>query len=179
MAENLKTTKYRNGDFIGTTTPATLNITGDYKPEFQWAYAGNESNVTTYGRLYTCYAVTDIRDVCPAGWHIPTDGEWTTLTDFLGGENGAGGKLKETGTTHWSSPNTGATNETGFTALPNGIRSSDGTFYNIESSAIWWSSTEYSPEDAWYRLMVFNYADVYRYGIFKKTSLSVRCLRDN
>ena len=103
MAENLKTTKYRNGDLIGTTTPATLDISGESYTKYQWAYDGNESNVATYGRLYTWYAVTDTRNVCPTGWHVPTDAEWTTLTTFLGGESVAGGKLKETGTTHWAS----------------------------------------------------------------------------
>ena len=113
-------------------------------PKYQWAYDGNESNVATYGRLYTWYAVTDSRNVCPTGWHVPTDAEWTTLTTFLGGENVAGGKLKETGTTHWTTPNTGATNETGFTALPSGYRYIDGTFLTIFSMGIWWSSTEAS-----------------------------------
>ncbi len=85
MAENLKTTKYSNGDLIGTTTPATLDITGESTPKYQWAYNGNESIVTTYGRLYTWFAVTDSRNVCPVGWHVPTDPEWTVLTDYLGG----------------------------------------------------------------------------------------------
>ena len=83
MAENLKTTKYRNGDLIGTTTPATLVIEGESTPKYQWAYDGNESNVATYGRLYTWYVATDSRNVCPIGWHVPTDAEWTTLTDYL------------------------------------------------------------------------------------------------
>ena len=104
MKENLKVTKYRNGDAIGITTPATLDIWGETSPRYQWAYDGNESNVATYGRLYTWYAVTDSRGVCPTGWHVPTDSEWTTLTDYLGGESVAGGKMKEAGTTHWNSP---------------------------------------------------------------------------
>jgi len=128
MVENLKTTKYSNGDLIGTTTPATLDISGESTPKYQWAYDGNESNVATYGRLYTWYAVTDIRGVCPIGWHVPTDAEWTTLSIFLGGDNVAGGKLKETGTTHWTTPNIEATNETDFTALPGGSRSNSGAF---------------------------------------------------
>jgi uncharacterized protein (TIGR02145 family) len=98
------TIKYRNGDIIGTTTPATLDISSETSPKYQWAYDGNESNVATYGRLYTWYAATDSRAVCPTGWHLPTDAEWTTLTTYLGGESVAGGKLKEAGTTHWNSP---------------------------------------------------------------------------
>ena len=100
MAENLKTTKYRNGDSIKTTIPSTLDLTNETSPKYQWAYGGIESNVATYGRLYTWYAVTDSRNVCPIGWHIPSDSEWTILTNYLGGINTAGGKMKEIGTTH-------------------------------------------------------------------------------
>jgi uncharacterized protein (TIGR02145 family) len=84
MVENLKTTKYRNGDLIGTTTPATLNISAEATPKYQWAPNYAESIVTTYGRLYTWYAVTDTRNVCPTGWHVPTNVEWSILTTFLG-----------------------------------------------------------------------------------------------
>ena len=83
IVENLKTTKYCNGDLIGTTTPATLNIEDESTPKYQWAYDGNESNVATHGRLYTWYVATDSRNVCPVGWHVPSDAEWTTLTDYL------------------------------------------------------------------------------------------------
>ena len=100
MAENLKTTKYSNGDSIGTTSPATLDISIESAPKYQWAYDGNESNVTTHGRLYTWYTVTDSRNVCPIGWHLPTDAEWSTLTTYLGGEGvAANKKLSDTGRT--------------------------------------------------------------------------------
>jgi uncharacterized protein (TIGR02145 family) len=178
MAENLKTTKYRNGDLIGTTTPATLDITSESTPKYQWAYDGNESNVATYGRLYTWNAVTDSRNVCPTGWHIPTDAEWTTLTTYLGGESVAGGKLKETGTSHWQSPNTGATNETGFTALPSGERDYDGAFHGIGYHGSWWSATEGNASDAWNRYVHYDDSDVIRFGINKKNGFFVRCLRD-
>lgn len=89
MAENLKTTRYCNGDLIGTTTPATLDIESESAPEYQWAYDGNESNVTTYGRIYTWYVANDSRNVCPAGWHIPSDAEWTDLTGFTALPGGA------------------------------------------------------------------------------------------
>jgi len=118
MKENLKVTRYRNGDIITPTNPATLDISGESAPKYQWAYNGDEGNVAVYGRLYTWYAATDLRNVCPSGWHLPTDTEWTTLTTFLGGFKVAGGKLKETGSAHWQSPSTGATNQSGFTALP-------------------------------------------------------------
>jgi uncharacterized protein (TIGR02145 family) len=183
MAENLKTTKYLNGDLIGTTTPSTLNISGESEPKYQWAYDGNESNVATYGRLYTWYAVTDSRNVCPTGWHVSTDAEWTTLINYLGGESVAGGKLKETGFTHWITPNTGATNETGFTAHPGGYRKDgyDGVYYNgVGYYGYWWSSsTEGFTVDALGMTMGCNNAYVSRINFYKQYGFSVRCLRDN
>ena len=180
MAENLKTTKYRNGDIIGTTTPATLDLSGETTPKYQWAYDGNESNVAIYGRLYTWYTVTDNRNVCPTGWHVPTDAEWTTLTTYLGGKRVAGGKLKETGTTHWRSPNTGATNESCFTALPSGYRDSDGKYGDAVDYGAWWSSSERSTTDAYYRYMYRHSSLVYRRSHYsdKRNGFSVRCLRD-
>jgi uncharacterized protein (TIGR02145 family) len=178
MAENLKTTKYRNGDLIGTTTPVTLDIENETTPKYQWAYGGNESNVATNGRLYTWYAVSDNRNICPTGWHVPSDAEWTTITTFPGGERVAGGKLKETGTTHWQSPNTGATNETGFTGLPGGYRDYGGSFALVGSDGYWWSSTESTTELAFYRSMYNNTSFVSRNDTDKQSGYSVRCLRD-
>jgi uncharacterized protein (TIGR02145 family) len=184
MAENLKTTRYSNGDLIGTTTPATLDITKEATPKYQWAQDGDESNVAVYGRLYTWDAVTDSRNVCPTGWHVPTDAEWTNLTTFLGGEGEAGGKLKESGKTHWSGRYTGTTNETGFTALPGGSR-----FYYYDGEALvgpfsglghgsWWSSTENSTSDAYGR-NISSANEVFRYSHDKWEGLSVRCVKDN
>jgi len=179
MAENLKTTKYRNGNLIGTTTPATLDIFKENTPKYQWAYAGNESPVATYGRLYTWYAATDSRNVCPTGWHLPTDTEWTTLTTFLGGESIAGGKLKEAGTSHWISPNTGATNTSGFTALPGGYRGVDGSFGDVGYAGTWWSSTEGNTYGAWTRTMnYYGTLGAFSYNYKETFGFSVRCLRD-
>jgi uncharacterized protein (TIGR02145 family) len=177
MKENLKTTKFLNGDLIGTTTPATLDITNETTPEYQWAYDGNESNAATYGRLYTWYAIMDSRKVCPTGWHIPTDAEWETLILYLGGQNVAGIKLKETGATHWGSANN-STNESGFTALPGGDRSRVGVFYYLGNRTSWWSSTEFNTEEAWER---YNNLDEYvgRSNLFKNYANSVRCIKDN
>ena len=123
MAENLKTTKYQNGDLIGTTTPITLDISDQITPKYHWDnYDCTESNVQTYGKLYTWYAVTDNRGVCPAGWHIPTEVDLEELTTFLGGINEVGSKLKESGISHWISPRILATNESGFSALPGSDR---------------------------------------------------------
>jgi uncharacterized protein (TIGR02145 family) len=177
MAENLKTIKYRNGDLIKTTSPATRDIRSESSPQYQWAYDGKESNVATYGRLYTWYAVTDSRGVCPIGWHVPTDAEWSTLTTFLGGEIVAYSKLKEAGEIHWIKYDTG-TNEIGFTALPGGLRNSSGPFYDIGSSCSWWSSTEYGTSDSWYRFMGYNFSSVYRYLYLKRNGFSVRCVKN-
>lgn len=178
MAENLKTLKYQNGDLIGTTTPATLDITDMSSPKYQWAYGGSESNVTVYGRLYTLHAVTDSRNVCPVGWHLPTDIEWTTLTTYLGGASVAGGKLKETATTHWLSPNTGATNEKNFTALPGGYRSQNGEFTGIGISGYWWSSTENTTISSWNRTMSYGSSEVGRNGSYQGNGFAVRCVKD-
>jgi uncharacterized protein (TIGR02145 family) len=128
--------------------------------------------------LYTWYAINDSRNVCPTGWHLPTDAEWTTLTTYLGGESVAGGKLNETGTTHWQSPNTGATNESGYTALPGGYQRS-GTFYYMGYVGSWWSTTESSTTDAYYRHTYYINSNVDRFsGGNKDDGFSVRCLRD-
>jgi uncharacterized protein (TIGR02145 family) len=177
MVENLKTTKYRNGDLIGTTSPVALDISSESSPKYQWAYNGSENNVSTFGRLYTWYAVTDSRNLCPAGWHVPNNAEWTTLTTYLGGESVAGGKLKESGTTHWQTPNTDATNESGFIGLPGGSRLIS-TFDRFSFNGFWWSSTEFSTSGAHYLSMYYNYSMVYRDVIIKKVGFSVRCLRD-
>jgi len=181
MAENLKTTKYRNGDLIGTTTPATLDISTQTNPKYQWAYGGNESNVATYGRLYTWYAATDSRNICPTGWHVPTDSEWTSLTTFLGDESVAGSKLKEAGTSHWQSPNSDATNSSGFTALPSGYRYINGEYNNIGGYGHWWSYTEYSTDIAWSRSISYNLSIAsrnYNFNFGKSTGFSVRCVKD-
>jgi uncharacterized protein (TIGR02145 family) len=180
MAENLKTTKYSNGALIGTTTPSTLDIFNEITPKYQWAYNGNESNVATYGRLYTWYAVTDSRNICPTGWHVPSQAEWTTLATNLGGESVAGGKLKETGTTHWQSPNTGATNSSGFTALPGGYRGYWGPFSQIGLAGLWWSSTEYYYDtDAAEDWDVSNSSSsMFNAANSKQSGFSVRCLKN-
>jgi uncharacterized protein (TIGR02145 family) len=179
MAEDLKTTRYRNGDLIGTTNPATLDISGESAPTYQWAYAGNERNVATYGRLYTWYASTDSRAIAPAGWHVPTDAEWTALVTFLGGESVAQGKLKEAGTTHWNGPNSDATNESGFTALPGGNRFGDKGFIGLGDFTHWWTSTEHDAKFAWRRVLGKD-APMGRTGGWadKKIGWLVRCVRE-
>lgn len=176
LAENLKVTHYRNGDPIPNVTDAT-----EWNALTTGAYCNsdnNSSNAEIYGRLYNWYAVTDSRNIAPEGWHVPSDAEWQTLVDYLGGSGVAGGKLKEAGTTHWASPNEGATNESGFTALPGGSRYYDGNFYDLGLNAYFWSSTESSSNYAWYRLLSYYYAYVLRSNSSKQDGFSVRLVRD-
>jgi uncharacterized protein (TIGR02145 family) len=186
MSENLKTTKYSDGTVIPLITDGTAWETAgrNTSPGYCWYNAPNETtNLTTYGALYNWYAINTTtngnKNVCPTGWHVPTDGEWTTLTTYLGGETVAGGKMKEAGLAHWVTPNTGATNESGFSGLPGGFRFFNGTFGYIGLIGYWWSSTEDDTTDAWYRDLDYDYGDVFRssYG-GKGSGFSVRCLRD-
>jgi uncharacterized protein (TIGR02145 family) len=177
MAENLKVSKYRNGDPIPKVTDDTAwnNLTtGAYCD-----YNNTPNNSTTYGKLYNWYAVNDSRSIAPKGWHVPSDDEWTILTEYLGGDSVAGGKLKETGSTHWNSINTGSTNETGFTALPGGYRNYDSKFSLIKQYGYWWSSTENCTSDAYYRCIFYSNIDVFRHIYVLVDGFSVRCVRDN
>ncbi|MCE5320660.1 MAG: PKD domain-containing protein [Bacteroidales bacterium] len=189
MAENLKTTKYNNGEIIATTASDPYN-TSPYK--FQWPCYGDEKNVSIYGRLYTWYAASDKAGLCPIGWHVPTIEEWNTLAIFIGGNrdwnsynviHNAGGIMKETGLTHWNSPNTRATNSYGFTALPSGRY-----FYpnygdkGIEAS-FWSSSTSHWSGGG--NCFIIYYNESYLlggssldHGIVKSIGLSVRCVKD-
>jgi uncharacterized protein (TIGR02145 family) len=193
MAENLKTTRYRNRDLIGTTTPATLDISGENTPEYQWTYDGDEINVAIYGRSYTWYATVDIRNVCPDGWAVPTDDQWTTLTDYLTdnsfGYEGSGDDIAKSlaatwGWTEWIEKagaigyNIAENNSSGFTALPGGYRYRVGQFFGKEYCSYWWSSTESSNTTAWSRSMDHNHSLVYRQDLYYKgDGLSVRCIR--
>ena len=183
MRENLGTTKYNDGTLIPLVTDTwTALTTGAYCD-----YNNTPSNSITYGRLYNWYVVDNNaatkaasnggKNVCPTNWHVPTDTEWTTLTTYLGGENIAGGKLKETGTTRWNSPNAGATNESGFTALPGGYRSG-GVYSGVGDNGGWWSSTEYSTTNAWYMYMYNDYTDATGWDSKKIYGFSVRCVRN-
>jgi uncharacterized protein (TIGR02145 family) len=172
MAENLKTTKYNDGTAIPLVKDAVA-WTELATPGYCW-YT-NDS--VSYGALYNFYTVNTGK-LCPMGWHAPSDDEWTALTTYLGGESVAGYKQKETGLTHWQSPNTGATNESGYTALPGGYRSNDGSFTSIRRDGYWWSSTESSSIDAYYRVLFFDSSNADKDDSDKKDGFSVRCLQD-
>lgn len=176
MAENLKVTHYRNGDLI-------LNVTNnskweDLKTGAYCNYDNSLKNTAIYGSLYNWYAVKDKRGLAPKGWHIPTDKEWTDLENYLG--SNASGKLKARGSSYWASPNEGATNASGFTALPGGYRYYDGygAFDTIGVTGNWWSSTQYYSDSAWYRSLHYGNSEVSRSYLYKRSGFSVRCVRD-
>ncbi len=176
MKQNLKTIHYQNGDEIPNVTVNSnwaTTLTGAYCD-----YNNNAVNSATYGRLYNFYAVADVRNLCPNGWHVPSDAEWTTLTTYLGGSTIAGGKLKEAGLSHWNALNDGATNETGFTALPAGYHANYGTYGGLGTLNYFWSSTEYDATYVWARFL-FNYdTNVNRSYYAKNQGYSVRCLKN-
>ena len=176
MKENLKVSKYRNGDDITTNL---VNTSWSNANKGAYAIYNNENaNDASYGKLYNWYAVNDSRGLCPRGWHIPSDNEWTTLTNYLGGESIAGGKMKSTGTTLWLTPNVKATNKSSFSVLPGGFRNGDGGFIFIRFNALFWSATEFDISNAWNRNL-YNYnGNVYRNNFNKSFGASVRCLRD-
>lgn len=176
MVENLKTTKYLDGSSIPLVSDGT-----------QWSstsvggycnYNNVVNNAATYGRMYNWYAVNDSRKIAPTGWHVASEAEWSTLVAFVGGESVAGGKLKEAGTTHWESPNTGAANSVGFTALPGGYRYSNGTFTNLSSNGGWWTSTVNSTTLAWNWSIDYWVTAMNAAPYPKNTGFSVRCVRD-
>ena len=178
MAENLKTTIYRNGNVID-------NLTDDSQwfglTTGAWASYNNDNQYDCpYGKVYNWFAVADPRYLCPTGWHVPTDGEWTTLYDYLGGLGSefAGGKMKTTGSQYWNSPNQYATNESGFSGLPGGYRDYYGDFSNVGYGGSWWSSSESGTLNAWKRLLSFDFGSAFKGTYDKRSGLSVRCLRD-
>lgn len=178
MTENLKVTHYRNGEPIPkiTNSAAWASLTdGAY---CNYNNTINTDTISSYGRLYNWYTVADSRNIAPTGWHVPSDAEWATLASFLGGESFAGGKMKETGTTHWTDPNTGATNESGFSALPAGYRDGyTGMFNYIADHGFYWSSilgdASLYWDTSWY---YYGYWDP-NFG-HERSGFSVRLVRD-
>jgi uncharacterized protein (TIGR02145 family) len=175
MAENLKTTKLNDGTAIPLVTDGTAWALLS-TPGYCWYDNNDPVYKASYGAIYNWYAVNTGK-LCPTGWHVPSDPEWTTLTNNVGGETIAGDKLKETGVTHWLTPNTEATNQSGFTALPGGYRDNYGSYYHNGDYGYWWSVTEYSASKAYYRFIISSgIVTVYYY---KEYGLSVRCLKNN
>ena len=179
LKQNLNTSRYNNGTAIPNVTD---NATWGSLSTGARCYYNNDSVTysSTYGALYN-YHTVNTGNLCPTGWHVPTNSEWTTLITYLGGESIAGGKLKEAGLAHWQSPNANATNETGFTALPCGNRFYDpGTYFNIGEYGYWWCSAETGTVNPLYMGMNYNSGYVSTYASYNgyKYGISVRCLKD-
>jgi uncharacterized protein (TIGR02145 family) len=185
MAENLRSTTYANGESIPNVTESTAwaqLTTG------AWAHSENNSSFESpYGKLYNWYAVADPRNVCPTGWHVPTEAEWSTLVNYLDPNNGndgeyslvAGGMMKSTGTQYWNSPNTGATNESGFSGLSGGLRDNTGFFSGPgQYNGNWWTSSPDGIPYAWFRSLDHSTTTILRINMDKRYGFSVRCLRD-
>ena len=173
--ENLRTTHYNNREAIPIV-----------KDSAQWinlstgacCFYSNNSGYKNYGCLYNWYAINDSRQLAPIGWHIATDADWQTLIDYLGGQNVAGGKLKVTGTGLWLAPNAGATNETGFSAIPAGCRNNSGSFLYLKNYSFWWSSTPNTSNEAFNRLISSDAAQIVRGNYDKKNGFTVKCVKD-
>ncbi len=176
MTENLRSVKYNSGTAIPPVKNDSIwaQLSG---PGYCWYAKDSLASYMTYGALYNWYAVKN-GQLCPSGWHVPSNDDITKLVDYLGGAGDAGGKLKETGTSHWNSPNTGATNKYGFTALAGGKRLADGIFDFVKVEANWWSSTEYSTLNGSNLTILFNYTNSFQAYSNKKTGMSVRCVKD-
>jgi uncharacterized protein (TIGR02145 family) len=176
MKENLKVTRLNDNTPI-PHVPDNIEWYSLSTPGYCYFNNDEMTSKDVYGTLYNGYTISTDK-LCPSGWHVPTDAEWTTLASFLGGESDAGGKLKEAGFTHWSTPNTGATNEVLFSALPGGWRTSTSLFYDQNYSCRLWSSTESSISNYWYREMYFDNAALIRGEASMLVGHAVRCLKN-
>lgn len=176
MAENLKSTHYTDGVSIANVTD---NFTWSALTSSAYCWFNNDETTykNIYGALYNWYTLIDTRKLCPSGWHTPTQTDWTNLISFLGGSTVAGGKMKETGTSHWLNPNTGANNSSGFTGLPAGHRISE-SFRFLGEYGMWWSSTVSGDHSAWYLYLQYGSASIFSGTDYKTNGFSVRCIKD-
>lgn len=179
MAENLNVSTFLNGDSIPQAqTMAEWEKAGNEKRPAWCYYKNDPSTYEDYGKLYNWYAVKDPRGLAPVGWHVPGDAEWAALIAYLGGELIAGGKMKETGTSHWGTPNTSATNNSGFSGFSGGSRHMEGEFIEAGKSGTWWSSTGFDAKAAVYIFLFYNNDNVFMTMGNKHFGMSVRCLKD-
>jgi uncharacterized protein (TIGR02145 family) len=177
MVENLKTTHYRNGAAITNVTIRT-NWNKLTTEAYCW-YNNDPSYKVHYGALYNWFAVNDSRNIAPPGWHVPTEAEWVTLSDYLGGTFYTSGKLKESGLTHWKTPNAGATNSSGFTGLPGGARGfNTGDFQQLYEFGYFWSNTMSNTGEAYNRHLYYNTNIFESSSSNPRSGNSVRCIRD-
>jgi len=175
LGKNLNTTSFANGDPIPQAQTAEEWKQAGNNKQPAWCYYNNDPANGTYGKLYNWYAVHDARGLAPAGWHVPSDSEWTGLTDYLGGETAAGKKMKSVSL--WAKNGNGS-NSSGIAGLPGGLRLSDGSFKELGMGGYWWSSSENTTVKAWYRFLFCLYGDAGRNNFRKGCGFSVRCLRD-
>jgi len=177
LKQNLKVTHFRNGELIPNVTEAAAwpGMTSGAR-----CYYDNDSSSynSVYGALYNWYAVNNSNGLCPQGWHVPSDAEWTGVETSLGGSAIAGEKMKEAGTLHWKAPNVGATNESGFTGLPGGMRGMSNSYETLTENGLWWTSTPQNNMYVWSRYFWYLFAGVDRNPTPKTLGLSVRCIRD-
>jgi len=176
MAENLKTSTYRNGNPIPNVQSKDAWVKLE---EGAWAYYNNDpKNDCPYGKLYNAYAAIDERGLCPTGWRVPTDEDWTRLTVHLGGLNSVGAKMKSAGITYWAAENSGAENSSGFSALPGGSRL-NGDFVEISKHGRWWSSSLHPQFGSGYFRQLANHtSSVLRHDLTKGQGFSVRCIKE-
>lgn len=176
MVENLKVTKYNDGTPIPLASDSSA-WSNQTTPGYCWYKNDAPTNKNTYGALYN-WSTVKTGKLCPSGWHVANNDDWATLIGYLGGESVAGHKLNESGSAHWQRPNAGATNESGFTALPGGCRSNDGTFSYIGYYGYWWSHNEYDTYSACFINMYYCNGYAYQFHCNKNGGCSVRCLKD-
>jgi len=176
MAENLKTTRFNDGSAIPLITDSAT-WSNALTPGYCWYNNDSITVKNPYGALYNWFAVNTGK-LCPPGWHVPTNADWAILINTLGGDSIAGGKMKESTTKHWKSPNTGATNVSGFTSLPGGVRTFDNNFYGYTEAGYWWSATEYYEWAATFIVLGYSYKELYQGTGSARMGLSVRCLKD-
>jgi uncharacterized protein (TIGR02145 family) len=174
MVENLKATKYNDGTGI-PIEPDQTNWKNLSTPAYCW-HENNIANKNIYGALYNAYVVNTGK-LAPKGWHVPSDAEWTTLENYLGGSDVAGGKLKSSGITYWKTPNTDATNESGFSGLPGGSRHFFGNYQSILEYGCWWATDEDGTNNL-YRLLSYSHGYVTHLSVNKREGLSIRCVKD-
>jgi uncharacterized protein (TIGR02145 family) len=177
----LNTSIYANGDPIPNVT---LSNQWSFLDSGAWTYYMNDPQYQSpFGKLYNWYSISDVRNVCPNGWHVPSKSEWETLIYFLdpfglNGPNLAGEKMKSIGTQIWQFPNTDASNLSGFSGLPGGFRDGSGSFYNLSNTGVWWSSTEENSGYAWASFLYYNSEVATFFSSYKLYGLSVRCIRN-
>jgi len=178
MKQNLKVTHYNNGTPIPNITDNTAwsSLTTGARCYFNNDSAAYDS---VYGAIYNWYVIIDTNNICPTGWHVSTNAEWQTTETYLGGINVAGGKMKEADTLHWTNPNSGATNSSGFTGLPGGLRDVSGNFLYKHENGLWWTATAYSASKAWGTYLWYLNTAVDHNAVSKTYGLNIRCIKDN